>query len=150
MSVFVYVCLLDCRSDCVFRCLTLSAGQCDWYSDSMCLLKWMHTLWLRVTCVCRPCCIGCAVFWWPWETTCFVLLSLCLSLFAYVSVCVCGSVCECVCPQDRAVTEVNGAVSVCNVILTVSLAQTKHRGTVVEIKLGLFYCLWESPQWSNL
>lgn len=50
--------------------------------------------------------------------------------------CVCGSVC--VCPEDRAVTEVNGAVSVCNVILTVSLAQTKHRGTVVEIKLGLF------------
>ncbi len=47
----------------------------------------------------------------------------------------------CVCPEDRAVTEVNGAVSVCNVILTVSLAQTKHRGTVVEIKLGLFYCL---------
>lgn len=72
-----------------------------------------------------------------------MLLSLCLSLFAYVSVCVCvcGSACECVCPQDRAVTEVNGAVSVCNVILTVSLAQTKHRGTVVEIKLGLFYCL---------
>lgn len=47
----------------------------------------------------------------------------------------------CVCPEDRAVTEVNGAVSVCNVILTVSLAQTKHRGTVGEIKLGLFYCL---------
>ena len=56
-----------------------------------------------------------------------------------VSVCLCLSVC--VCPEDRAVTEVNGAVSVCNVILTVSLAQTKHRGTVVEIKLGLFYCL---------
>lgn len=47
----------------------------------------------------------------------------------------------CVCPEDRAVTEVNGAVSVCNVILTVSLAQTKHRGAVVQIKLDLLYCL---------
>lgn len=46
-------------------------------------------------------------------------------------------------PEDRAVTEVNGAVSECNVILTVSLAQTKHKGIVVEIKLGLFYCLSE-------
>lgn len=54
-------------------------------------------------------------------------------------------VCVCVCPEDRAVAEVNGAVSVCNVILTVSLAQTKHRGAVVQIKLGLFYCLSESP-----
>lgn len=34
----------------------------------------------------------------------------------------------CVCPQDRAVTEVNGAVSVCNVILTVSLARAKTQG----------------------
>ena len=61
----------------------------------------------------------------------------------YLCVCVAlsASVCVCVCPQDRAVTEVNGAVSVCNMILTVSLAQTKHRGAVVEIKLGLFYCL---------
>lgn len=63
----------------------------------------------------------------------------------FVCLRVCGSVYgrerECVCPEDRAVTEVNGAVSVCNVILTVSLAQTKHGGTVVEIKLGLFYCL---------
>lgn len=59
--------------------------------------------------------------------------------------CVCGvvvvHVCACVCPEDRAVTEVNGAVSVCNVILTVSLAQTKHRGAVVQIKLDLLYCL---------
>lgn len=45
------------------------------------------------------------------------------------------------CPEDRAVTEVNGAVSVCNVILTVSLAQTKYREAVVEIKLDLFYSL---------
>ncbi len=60
--------------------------------------------------------------------------------------CVWQRLSACVCPEDRAVTEVNGAVSVCNVILTVSLAQTKHRGTVVEIKLGLFYCLRESPQ----
>lgn len=45
------------------------------------------------------------------------------------------------CPEDTAVTEVNGAVSVCNVILTVSLVPTKLRGTVVEIKLGLLYCL---------
>lgn len=60
-------------------------------------------------------------------------------LFVYASVRVAAPVC--VCPEDRAVTEVNGAVSVCNVILTVSLAQTKHRGTVGEIKLGLFYCL---------
>lgn len=67
----------------------------------------------------------------------FMSFTVCLC----ICVCVCGSACECVCPQDRAVTEVNGAVSVCNVILTVSLAQTKHRGTVVEIKLGLFYCL---------
>ena len=58
-----------------------------------------------------------------------------------VCLCVCVCVCVRVCPEDRAVTEVNGAVSVCNVILTVSLAPTKHRGTVVEIKLGLFYCL---------
>lgn len=68
-----------------------------------------------------------------------------LSLFVYLCECVAAevnvSVCVCVCPEDRVVTEVNGAVSVCNVILTVSLAQTKHRGTVVEIKLGLFYCL---------
>lgn len=57
--------------------------------------------------------------------------------------CVCGSVCVCVraWPEDRAAAEVNGAVSVCNVILAVSLAPTKHGGTVVEIKLGLFYCL---------
>lgn len=58
-----------------------------------------------------------------------------------VLVCVVMIVHACVCPEDRAVTEVNGAVSVCNVILTVSLAQTKHRGAVVQIKLDLLYCL---------
>lgn len=38
-SVFMCVCLLDCRFDCVLRCLTLSAGLCERFSDSMCLLR---------------------------------------------------------------------------------------------------------------
>lgn len=65
------------------------------------------------------------------------IVCVCICVWQRLSACVF----LCVCPEDRTVTEVNGAVSVCNVILTVSLAQTKHRGTVVEIKLGLFYCL---------
>lgn len=38
-SVFVDVCLPDCRFDFAFRCLTLSLGQCKWLSEFMCLLR---------------------------------------------------------------------------------------------------------------
>ena len=107
--------------------------------------------------VLQPCYIGSRVFLWPWATTWTGLFNfMCLSLFVSVCMylcvwlCVCVCVCGCACPEDRAVTEVNGAVSVCNVILTVTLAQAEHGGTVVEIKLGLFHCLSEGPQWSNL
>lgn len=135
----VCMCLLaNCRSDCVFRCWTLFAGLHEWFSDSMCLLRWTRTLQLGAACV-----LVSPVIHKMWYTCdpkqffgCFLIawLSLCLSVDL-----VCGS--SCVCPEDRAVTGVNGAVSVRNVIPTVSLAETKHEHAVAEIKLDLFYCL---------
>ena len=103
-------------------------------------------MFVSVLHVCAACC-ACIVF---------SLGQICIGACVYVPndiCCVCACACTllcmllcvwcfvCVCPEGSSVTEGNGAVSVCNVIVPVSLAQSEHKGTAVQIKLGFCSCV---------
>lgn len=104
VHVSLYVCLLDCRFQCVLRRLTLYASQCEWFSDLMCLLT--EACYPMIMCyMCVPSAralygqhsISVSQSFCDLGLNTLLFSFLCLSLFAYASVLVWG--CGCVCPR---------------------------------------------------